>query len=73
MSTGNGSGAPVSRTYFGWQEEKVAFIFRVSGQRAAMLAAGVLSAAWPLAVSDISTGMVCWPVAGLLVTLAFIR
>ncbi|MET8139871.1 SCO6880 family protein [Sphaerisporangium sp. NPDC005288] len=73
MSTGNGSGAPASRTYFGWQEEKVAFIFGVSGQRAAMLAVGVLSAAWPLAVSDISTGAVCWPVAGLLVTLAFVR
>ncbi|MFG1878034.1 SCO6880 family protein [Sphaerisporangium sp. NPDC049003] len=73
MITGTGSGTPSSRTYFGWQEEKVAFIFGVSGQRAALLAAGVLSAAWPLAVSDVRKGLVCWPVAGLLVALAFVR
>ncbi|GGK82106.1 lipoprotein [Sphaerisporangium melleum] len=73
MTAGGGNGTPASRTYFGWQEEKVAFIFGVSGQRAAMLAAGVLSAAWPLAVSDITAGAVCWPVAGLLITLVFVR
>jgi hypothetical protein len=72
MST-DSSTPPASRTYFGWQEEKVAFLFGMSGQRAVMLGVGVLIAAWPMAVSDVALGLVCWPVAALLVALAFLR
>lgn len=35
---------PTPRTYIGWQQEKVAFLFGLSGQRAAMIAAAVLAA-----------------------------
>ncbi|MEV6986485.1 SCO6880 family protein [Sphaerisporangium sp. NPDC051017] len=73
MSTRTESSTPASRTYFGWQEEKVAFIFGLSGRRAAMLGIGVLAAAWPLAASDFRQGAVCWPVAAVLITLAFVR
>lgn len=73
MTTETEDGTPASRTYFGWQQERVAFLFGMSGQRAALLAIGVLTAAWPLAVSDVAEGIVCWPIAATLVTLAFIR
>jgi hypothetical protein len=42
-------------------------------QRAVMLAAAVLAAVWPLAVSRINLAAVAWPVAGLLVGAAFVR
>ncbi|MHA6759736.1 SCO6880 family protein [Streptacidiphilus sp. PAMC 29251] len=62
-----------SRTYFGWQQEKVAFMFGMSAQRAAMLGGGVLLAIWPLAASRIQAGIVTWPLSLLLVALAYVR
>jgi hypothetical protein len=61
------------RSYIGWQQEKVAFIFGLSGQRAFALAAAVLAAIWPLAVSRPADGAVCWPAAVLLAVLALAR
>jgi hypothetical protein len=62
-----------SRTYFGWQQEKVAFMFGMSAQRAAMLGGGVLLAIWPLAASRLQAGLVTWPLSLLLVALAYVR
>jgi hypothetical protein len=62
-----------ARTYFGWQQEKVAFMFGLSAQRAAMLGGGVLLAIWPLAISHIRSGLVTLPLALVLTILAFAR
>jgi hypothetical protein len=62
-----------TRTYFGWQHERVAFLFGMSAQRVAMVAAAVLTAIWPLASSRLQAGLVLWPVAALLTALAFVR
>jgi len=61
------------RQYLGWQGEKVAFIFGLSGQRAAFIAAAVLAAIWPIAVSQPAEGLVLWPLAALLAAAAFVR
>ncbi|MEV6968623.1 SCO6880 family protein [Hamadaea sp. NPDC051192] len=71
MTTDNDS--PSIRTYFGWQQEKVAFLFGLSAQRALMIAASVLFGIWPLAASRMSAAVVCWPVATALGVLAFLR
>ena len=62
-----------ARTYFGWQPEKVAFMFGMSAQRAVLLIGAVLAAVWPLAVSRPSLVVVTWPVALVLVAAAFVR
>ena len=61
------------RSYLGWQQEKVAFIFGLSGQRALALGVAVLAAIWPLAVARPADGAVCWPAAVLLTGLALAR
>ncbi|KJS59707.1 SCO6880 family protein [Streptomyces rubellomurinus] len=62
-----------TRTYFGWQQEKVNFLFGLSGQRAAMVGTGVLGLIWPFAISYIRAGLVTWPVSFVLFLLAFVR
>ena len=62
-----------ARTYAGWQEDKVAFIFGLSGQRTVMIGVAVLCAVWPLVISDLTAGLVLWPVAGVGAGLAFLR
>ncbi|MFJ8628129.1 SCO6880 family protein [Kitasatospora sp. NPDC093550] len=62
-----------NRTYFGWQQEKVAFLFGLSVQRAAMLGGAVLATIWPFAISYVRAGLVTWPVAFVLFLLAFVR
>ncbi|HLL66745.1 MAG TPA: SCO6880 family protein [Micromonosporaceae bacterium] len=62
-----------ARTYFGWQQERVAFLFGLSGQRVAMLAAAVLIAVWPVTTAQLRTGVVAWPIAAVLVGLVFLR
>jgi hypothetical protein len=61
------------RTYFGWQQERVAFMYGLSGQRCLMLGGAALLAVWPLLVSHLRTGLVTWPIAALLAVLAFLR
>ena len=61
------------RSYLGWQQEKVAFIFGLSGQRALALGAAVLAAIWPLAVARPADAAVCWPAAVVLAGLALAR
>ena len=65
--------SPSTRTYFGWQRERVAFLFGMSGQRAGMLVAAALLAVWPLAVSRMGLAILCWPVAAVLAGLVFAR
>jgi hypothetical protein len=64
---------PRSRTYFGWQQDRVAFLFGLSGQRAAMLATAVVVGTWPLTIANLRTGLLAWPIAGLLVLVTFLR
>ncbi len=62
-----------SHTYAGWQQEKVAFIFGLSGPRVASIGAAVVLAVIPVAESDWSLAVITFPVAGLLVLAAFAR
>jgi hypothetical protein len=64
---------PSARTYSGWQQEKVAFLFGLSGQRAATIAAAVLAAILPIAASRPAEVLVTWPVALVLALAAFVR
>lgn len=61
------------RTFGGWQEERVNFIFGLTGRRAAMLAAAVLAAIAPVTTGKMSDALVFWPAAALLATAAFAR
>jgi hypothetical protein len=65
--------APSSRTYLGWQQEKVAFLFGLSGQRAAMIAAAVLAVIVPITEARPAEGLVTWPAAAVLLAAAFVR
>jgi len=65
--------APASRTYLGWQQEKVAFLFGLSAQRAVMIAAAVLAAIIPVTAARPAEGAITWPLAALLLAAAFIR
>jgi hypothetical protein len=62
-----------ARGYGGWQREKVAFIFGLSGRRAAILAAAVLAGILPIAAVRPADGIVCWPVAAGLAAAVFLR
>ena len=77
MSTGpvtsQATPQPAVRTYIGWQQEKVAFIFGLSSQRAVTMAAALLAAILPIAASRLSEGVVTWPIAVVLVLAAFVR
>jgi hypothetical protein len=64
---------PDARTYFGWQLERVAFMFGMSGSRVFMVGAAALLAVWPLAIEDLLIGLVTWPIAAIMITLAFLR
>lgn len=73
MSAQNATGVHAPRTYQGWQQDKVAFLFGLSARRALMLAGAILLAVLPLAVSQFAMAVVTWPIAFLLVTLTFVR
>lgn len=61
------------KTFGGWQTERVNFLFGLSGRRAAMLAAAVLSAIAPVTAGNMSDAIVFWPVAVVLAVAAFAR
>ena len=61
------------RTYGGWQQEKVAFLFGLSALRAAMLSGAVLAAITPVGVADMPAAAVFWPAALVLAAAALIR
>jgi hypothetical protein len=64
---------PQARTYEGWQQERVAFIFGLSTRRAALLSAAILAAILPIATVRISSAIVLWPAALLLAGTAAVR
>lgn len=64
---------PEARTYFGWQLEKVAFMFGLSGPRVFMLGAAALITVWPFTIADFLFGLIAWPIAAIIVALAFLR
>ncbi|MBO3732755.1 SCO6880 family protein [Glycomyces niveus] len=64
---------PEVRTYFGWQVERVAFMFGMSGPRVLMLGAASLLAVWPFTVADLLFGVIVWPIAAITIGLAFFR
>jgi hypothetical protein len=65
--------APSARTYAGWQREKVAFLFGLSGPRVASVAAAVLLAVLPLLESSLRAALVSLPLAAALLLCAFAR
>lgn len=65
--------AQAPRTYFGWQTEKVAFLFGLTVSRSLMLLFAVLLAAWPLGAANFELGLVCWPLALVVAGCAFMR
>ena len=71
--TSHAAPQPAARTYTGWQQEKVAFLFGLSGQRAVTMAAAVLAAILPIAAARPAEGVVTWPIAVVLTLAAFIR
>ncbi|HEY1619737.1 MAG TPA: SCO6880 family protein [Streptosporangiaceae bacterium] len=62
-----------ARTYAGWQKEKVAWAFGLTGRQALMTGCAVLAAIWPLAAARAADALACWPAAALLLALAFGR
>ncbi|MFG3342419.1 SCO6880 family protein [Glycomyces sp. NPDC048151] len=65
--------AQTPRTYFGWQTERVNFLFGLTVSRSLMLMFAVLMAAWPLGAANFELGLVCWPLAFLITGCAFMR
>ncbi|GIE86830.1 SCO6880 family protein [Actinoplanes regularis] len=61
------------RTYFGWQHDKVNFLYSLSGQRFAMLTAAILLVAWPLAMANMRMALILGPIGVVLAILAFLR
>src|SRR5580692_1526130 len=61
------------RTYGGWQQEKVAFLFGLSAPQAAMLSAAVLAAITPVGMADMPAAAIFWPAAVVLAAAALIR
>lgn len=61
------------RTYGGWQQERVAFLFGLSAPRAVLLAGAVLAAIIPVAAADMPSALACWPAALALAAAALVR
>ena len=61
------------QAYYGWQHERVNFLFGMSGRRTALVIFAVLIAIQPLSAARLSEAIVDWPVAALLLALAYMR
>jgi hypothetical protein len=61
------------RTYGGWQQERVAFLFGLSAPRAAILSGAVLAAITPVGTADMQSALAFWPAALALATAALVR
>lgn len=68
----NSPDSPI-RTYFGWQPERVAFLFGLSGPRALMIGIAVMAGVWPVSASNMGLAVICWPIAVVLLAAAFAR
>jgi hypothetical protein len=61
------------QAYYGWQHERVNFLFGMSGRRTALVAVAVLVAVQPVSAARLSDAIVAWPVAAALLALAYVR
>jgi len=61
------------QAYHGWQHERVNFLFGMSGRRTVLVALAVLMAVQPVAAARLSNAIVDWPVAAVLLSLAYVR
>lgn len=62
-----------TRTYCGWQHERVHFLLGLSGRRAALLGVTVFLALQPVASGHLTGVFLAWPVAALLAACVFVR
>ena len=62
-----------SRTYTGWQHEKVHFLLGLSGRRAALLGVGVFLGLQPIASGHLAGALLAWPLAVFLTGCAYVR
>lgn len=62
-----------TRTYCGWQHERVHFLLGLSGRRAALLGVAVFLALQPIASGHLTAVFLTWPVAALLAACVFVR
>jgi Putative type VII ESX secretion system translocon, EccE len=60
-----------TRTYAGWQHEKVHFLLGLSGRRAALLGVSVFLALQPIASGHLARVFVAWPLSLLLTACVF--
>jgi hypothetical protein len=61
------------QAYYGWQHERVNFLFGMSGRRTALVIFAVLIAIQPLSAARLSDAIVDWPVAALFLATAYVR
>jgi Putative type VII ESX secretion system translocon, EccE len=61
------------QAYYGWQHERVNFLFGMSGRRTALVAFAVLIAVQPLSAARLSDAIIDWPAAAALLALAYAR
>lgn len=62
-----------TRTYSGWQHEKVHFLLGLSGRRAALVGLAVFLGLQPIASDHLSGAVLSWPFALLLTAGAYVR
>lgn len=61
------------QTYHGWQHERVNFLLGMSGRRTALVVLAVLVAVQPISAARLSDALIDWPVAAVLLLLAYLR
>jgi hypothetical protein len=61
------------QAYYGWQHERVNFLFGMSGRRTVLVALAVLIAVQPVSAARPADAFIAWPVAAVLLTLAYLR
>jgi hypothetical protein len=62
-----------TRTYAGWQHEKVHFLLGLSGRRAALVAVAVFLGLQPIASGHLTGALLTWPLALVLAACAYVR
>jgi Putative type VII ESX secretion system translocon, EccE len=61
------------QAYYGWQAERVNFLFGMSGRRTALVALAVLIAIQPISAGRLSEALIDWPIAAILLMTAYLR
>ncbi len=61
------------QAFHGWQPERVNFLFGLTGRRTVLAALAVLIAVQPISAGRLSEALIDWPIAAILLTLAYLR